>query len=412
MEQEQISAGNRNSENNQEKASQSTTWSDSLRYISIVFLIILAVFVLYLSRSRLSLILIAALAAYLLSPLVYILNSKLHIKRSVAIILSYIFLFLIVCGVIAIVIPWVTMQLNEFFEVDWDKIIVGLATWLEDVDQNFIVPSISLGNAEIDLTEPLDNLRNWILSFRFSEIDFQSLLPGLSGAAQKVLNIGTNVISQVASVLLSALTAIMASIHFCNDGRKLKGWTLNLFEDKYKPEVKMLLEHIGRIWTNYFAGELKLMLAVGIGTFAMFAILGVRWALLLGIIAGFCEVVPNIGPILACVPAVIIALIFGSSWLPVSNFLLAILVIAASVIVQQVENIFLVPHIMGNALELHPAVIIIGIMILSTKLGVWGAILAAPLIGLAREILRFVIRKIKREDPYPELSTTEQQPEQ
>lgn len=409
MEQEQIISSNNGAEVNPKK---STTWSESLRYIAIVFLVIVVVFALYVSRGSLSLILISALAAYLASPLVFVFEKKLHIKRNIAIILAYLVFFLIVCGVIAIVIPWITTQLTEFFAVDWEQIIGSVVNWLDDVDQNFIVPSINIGNTEIDLTEPLENLRDWVMSLRFYSIDFESLLPSISGAAQKVLNIGTNVISQIASVLLSALTALMASIHFCNDGRKLKGWTLNLFEDKYKPEVKMLIEHVERIWTNYFAGEFKLMAAVGIGTFAMFAILGVRWAVLLGIIAGFCEVVPNIGPILACVPAVIIALIFGSSWLPVNNFILAILVIAASVIVQQVENIFLVPHIMGNALDLHPAVIIIGIMVLSTKLGIWGAILAAPIIGLAREILRFVIKKIKREDPYPELSETEQQPEQ
>ncbi len=409
MEQRNIVAVESNSETAQKQSPKSTTWSDSLRYIAIVFLVIIAVFVIYISRSRLSLILISALAAYLLSPLVYLLHKKLHIKRSVAIILAYIFFFLLVFGVFAIVVPWITTQLTEFFSVDWEKIIDSVVNWLDNLDKNFIVPTVNLGGTEIDLTEPLEKLREWVLSFRLSSIDIQSILPNISGAAQKVLNIGTNVVSQVASILISALTAIMASIHFCNDGRKLKGWALNLFEDKYKPEVKALIEHVEQIWTNYFAGELKLMLAVGLGTFALFAILGVRWALLLGIIAGFCEVVPNIGPILACVPAVIIALIFGSSWLPVNNFVLAILVVVASVIVQQVENIFLVPHIMGNALDLHPAVIIIGIMVLSTKLGIWGAILAAPLIGLAREILRFIIRKIKREDPYPEITATEQQ---
>ncbi len=409
MEQGNIIVAESNSETEPKQAKQSTVWTDSLRYIAIVFLVIIAVFIVYISRNRLSLILISALAAYLLSPLVYVLNKKLHIKRSVAIILAYIFFFLIVFGVFAIVVPWVTSQLTEFFSVDWDQIIDGVVKWLDNVDQKVIVPTVNLGGTEIDLTEPLEKLREWVLSFRISSIDIQSLLPNISGAAQKVLNIGTNVVSQVASILISGLTAIMASIHFCNDGRKLKGWTLNLFEDKYKPEVKALIEHIGQIWTNYFAGEIKLMLVVGLGTFALFAILGVRWALLLGIIAGFCEVIPNIGPILACVPAIIIALIFGSSWLPVNNFVLAILVVVASVIVQQVENIFLVPHIMGNALDLHPAVIIIGIMVLSTKLGIWGAILAAPIIGLAREILRFIVRKIKREDPYPEIVTTEQQ---
>ena len=80
-----------------------------------------------------------------------------------------------------------------------------------------------------------------------------------------------------------------------------------------------------------------------------------------------------------------------------------ILAVAAAVIIQQTENIFLVPHIMGNALELHPVVVLIGIMVLSSRMGILGAVFAAPMIALCKEILYFIIYKIKRQDPYPEL---------
>ena len=163
------------------------------------------------------------------------------------------------------------------------------------------------------------------------------------------------------------------------------------------------MHRIHLVWDSYFAGELKLMLFIGVITFLAYLLLGIRWALLLGVIAGFCEVVPNIGPILAAVPAVLSALIFGSRWIPLNNFVIVLLVVVVSVAIQQTENIFLVPHIMGNALELHPVVIIIGIMALSSRLGILGAIFAAPMIALAKEILYFIIYKIRQQDPYPEL---------
>ena len=125
--------------------------------------------------------------------------------------------------------------------------------------------------------------------------------------------------------------------------------------------------------------------------------------MVLGIIAGFCEVVPNIGPILATIPAFVSALIFGSRWIPLNNVAVAVIAVIVAVIIQQTENIFLVPHIMGNALELHPVVVLIGIMALSSRMGLLGAVFAAPLIALSREVLYFIIMKIKRDDPYPEI---------
>ena len=58
---------------------------------------------------------------------------------------------------------------------------------------------------------------------------------------------------------------------------------------------------------------------------------------------------------------------------------------------------------MGNALELHPVIIIIGIMALSSRLGILGAVFAAPMIALTKEVLYFIIKKIKKQDPYPEI---------
>ena len=199
------------------------------------------------------------------------------------------------------------------------------------------------------------------------------------------------------------VTTVMASIYFCRDGHGIWGYIIDLFEEKYQPEISELLHRLRMVWSSYFAGELKLMLIVGLITFLVYMAMGLRWALLLGVIAGFCEVVPNIGPTLATIPAIISALIFGSNWIPFNNIIVAIIAVIAAILIQQVENIFLVPHIMGNALELHPVIIIIGIMALSTRLGVLGAVFAAPMIALAKEILYFIIKKIKKQDPYPDL---------
>ncbi|OQA28079.1 MAG: hypothetical protein BWY58_00607 [Chloroflexi bacterium ADurb.Bin344] len=82
---------------------------------------------------------------------------------------------------------------------------------------------------------------------------------------------------------------------------------------------------------------------------------------------------------------------------------MVLVVIIAYILIQQIENIIVVPRVMSHALDIHPVLIIIGILILNKKIGLFGALLAAPILGLLKVTLHFVTCKIRNEDPYPEL---------
>lgn len=378
-------------------------WSNSIRYIALVAMAALLIFALYIARSSLNLVLIAMLIAYLLSPIVRFFQKRLHFKRGLAVAVAYIILLILVIVAISFILPWISEKVQAFFMLDWPMLIGRIDGWLDTWIKELEVNQFTVGGFEIDLATPLIEFRQQINSINAKSINIQDMVPNISSILQNAVMISTDMIGRVVTVLLMGLTATMASIHFSKDGYKLGGFIVNLFEEKYRPELRELLHRLGEIWHNYFAGELKLMLFIGLLSCAVFGALGLKWALLLGIIAGFCEVVPNIGPILACVPAAISALVFGSSWLDVNNILLLLIVVVACIVIQQLENIIIVPRIMGDALDLHPVVIILGILILSSRLGIFGALLASPLIGLSKEVLSFVVKKIKQEPPYPEI---------
>ena len=378
-------------------------WTNSVRYIALVCLILIFVSICYVIRGSLTLIILAALVAYLLNPLVRFLHQKLRFKRNLAIAVAYLFLLILISVAVSIIIPWVTQAIRNFFAMDWPQVLSTLYEYVDYLTEEIDAAAISIGGFTLDLTKPLQSLMDSIQSLRAESINIEYFIPDLSTTVRQIFSISTNVFGQIFTGLIMAVTAIMASVYFCRDGHKVFDYFVNMFEEKYQPEVSELLSRLRLVWSSYFAGELKLMLYVGIITFAVYLALGLRWALLLGLIAGFCEVVPNIGPTLATIPAIISALIFGSSWIPLNNIVIAIFAVVAAVIIQQTENLFLVPNIMGNALELHPVVIIIGILTLSSRIGIFGAIFAAPLIALSKEILYFIISKIKRQDPYPEL---------
>ena len=383
-------------------------WTNGVRYIALVGMIILIIFLGYLVRGSLTLLAIAAIVAYLMNPIARFFHTKLHISRNLSIVIAYILFIILIVIIVSSIIPQITQAVRNFFAIDWPQVLNAIDGYLELLENEVDAASITIGGFTIDFSKPLEALQERIQTFRMESINIESFIPDLTTAAGRVFSFSTGFFGQVFTGLILTITAVMASIYFCRDGHKLGGFVINIFEEKYQPEIRELMRRIRIVWDSYFAGELKLMLLIALITFGVYSLLGIRWALLLGVIAGFCEVVPNIGPILATFPAFLSALIFGSRWIPWNNIAISVLAVIAAILIQQTENIFLVPHIMGNALELHPVVIIIGIMVLSSRMGLLGAIFAAPMIALAKEVLYFIIYKIKRQDPYPELYNEKQ----
>ncbi len=384
---------------------QNRQWSDTLRYMALTGLAIFLIVVVYVSRGSLSLIISAAIIAYILAPLANFLTNKLRLNRNLSVIISYLILIIIAVLLLVLVIPQITVRIQNFLNSDWPTTINSIDRWIEDLIRKFEVDKPGIGGFSIDLTVPLTELRNYMSSVDVKGFDVQSIVPDLSAALGSIVTVGANVLSRIMGVLLAIITTIMASIHFCRDGWKLSNTIVNQFPEIYRPEIRELLERLGGVWNNYFLGQVKLMLIIGIVTFAVTTALGLKWALLLGIIAGFLEIVPNIGPIVAAVPAIISAAIFGSQWLPVSNLMMVIVVIAAYVLIQQTENAIIVPRIMSEALDLHPVLVILGVLILSGRLGIIGALMAAPILGIIKVLLHYLACKIRKEDPYPEIFT-------
>jgi predicted PurR-regulated permease PerM len=166
-------------------------------------------------------------------------------------------------------------------------------------------------------------------------------------------------------------------------------------------EAGILLGRIARLWLAFIRGQVILMLVVGVITWLGLIALGVPHALALGAAAGLLEIVPNLGPVISTALGAVVALQYGSSYLPISNPLLAVLVILFYVLVQQVENIFIVPRVMGDALKLPALVVLAGITAGAAVGGVPGALLATPVIATARELWRFYRHKRRGEEPFP-----------
>jgi predicted PurR-regulated permease PerM len=151
----------------------------------------------------------------------------------------------------------------------------------------------------------------------------------------------------------------------------------------------------------WLRGNITLMVVIGVTVWIGNLILGTPNAFFLGVISGLLELIPTIGPALALIPAVLVALTQGSSHFDVSNFSFAIIVLIFYLLVQVLENNFVVPRVMGQELKLHPLVVLIGILVGAASFGVLGALLAAPVIAMAKIVLKYLYMKVLGEDPFP-----------
>lgn len=166
------------------------------------------------------------------------------------------------------------------------------------------------------------------------------------------------------------------------------------------PDTYRLSRELGEVWDAYLRGQLLISIVVGFLTTGAYGLLGLPSALGLGFLAGVLNFVPSIGAIIAAIPAVLVAWIRGSSYLPLGSLGMVLLVIAVSVIIGQIETLYLRPVLVGRRVHLHPVVVIIGTVAGALIGGILGILLAAPVIASARVLLGYTYRKLLDLEPF------------
>jgi predicted PurR-regulated permease PerM len=184
---------------------------------------------------------------------------------------------------------------------------------------------------------------------------------------------------------------------------------VSLAPPSYQGDMRRFFYELAKVWSAYLRGQLILCIAVGMAVYIAALILGLPNAPILGLLAGLLEFIPNLGPIVAAAPAVIIALLTQSSTFPfLSGLPFALIVAGTYVVIQQVESYYMVPRVMGGSLNLHPVVVIIAVVVGASVAGALGIILAAPLTATLRLVGTYIYGKLFDIDPFPTQFTASQ----
>jgi predicted PurR-regulated permease PerM len=206
----------------------------------------------------------------------------------------------------------------------------------------------------------------------------------LQGAAKEIVLSILNFAAAFANTVVDIVLVLFFAFWFMVDGDKMRRGFNRLFPRKYLERVIFVEDTISKVLGRYIRAQLTMAAIIGVSSGVGCLALGVPFPAVIGVLAFFFELIPMVGPVLASLPAILIALFQPASFLGIP---LVIPVIVFFVLMQFLENNILAPHITGDAVGLHPVWALLSLLIGAEIAGIFGALFAVPVAGVISVLL-------------------------
>jgi predicted PurR-regulated permease PerM len=369
-------------------------WQEPTKYIVGGGLSLAVLFLLYISRSVIPTVIVAALLALIVHPVIGFFQRRLRLRRGLSIALTYLLIVSLLILIPLILVPSIINAVNDLASLDFQA-------WAESAAQS--VQNLSGTVAGIPvvnwlLTPLLDSISTAFQGVSITPtpetVSYDAAMGGLIDSLARTLGLVASVLGPVVSAVVSIVFMLLISLHLSLSGQRMMEGFPDLLPPRYAPELTALARRLGEVWVSFLRGQFALMAIIGVLVWLGNAILGNRYPLLLGLISGTLEIIPNLGPALALIPGVSFALIFGSNHFAMEPLTFALIVLVFYLLVQVFENQVIVPYVLGGELDVPPLAVILGVMIGGTVAGILGVLLATPFIASGREVFRYLYDKI------------------
>jgi predicted PurR-regulated permease PerM len=350
-------------------------WSGQTK--TLVGLLLVVFFIYLLSRFQVVIppLVIAIIWAYIVSPVARFFHKRTRLHRVLAVLLANILFLAIITSLLMLLIPTLASQFT-ILDLDVQQYMRQARTLL-----GF---RVVIGSQVIDLPRVLDEIQ-----------------VALRGFVQPIIGQTLNIAMGIITSVIWVVFIFIVSFYLVRDSDNLNKWVEGLIPDSILPDFIWLRNEIGGIWSAFFRGQLVLGLVVAAIITVAGLILGLPLALAMGILAGLLEFLPSIGHGIWLILAASLALLTGSTWIPIPNWAFMLLVIGFHFVFQQFDLNYLIPRIIGRSVHLPPLVVILGIVAGAVTAGILGIPLAAPTIASARVLGRYIHANLLDLPPYP-----------
>lgn len=354
------------------------------RYLMLAVLVLLLAGIAYWLRAVFKPLLLAALISYLLYPFVDVLHTHLKMKRKAAANLVYFVTLAVLIALPSTLIPVLADELQTLVN---DLLLV-----VDQIEALLARPFYFFG-----LTFHLQAL---IPAFKDSLTSFLSPLP--QDAWRLIETASTNA--------LWFLVIVIGAYYFLTAWEEMREWLIHLAPVAWQNDLRRLYAEIRAVWMAYLRGQLTLMLIVAVTFSLLWSIIGLPGALILGLLGGLFSIVPDVGPFLATLLAVLVALLEGSTWIPWDRIWFAALVAGLYGVLINIKNIWLRPYILGRSVHMHEGLVFIVIIAAVVSTGILGAFLVVPVLASAGVLARYLRRRLLGLPPFSESSALPEVP--
>lgn len=317
--------------------------------------------------TTLAAIVISIILAYIINPLVSYLETK-KISRRLGVLIVYVGFVLIFVVLFLVVLPKTIQELRNLF--------TSLPNLVNDVNLRIL-----------DSADHIEKVTN---------IDMSRILKNIQDGIEQYLNsIQTSLVERLRSMasgmyaafgrMVSFVLVLILTYYFTVDKNRIKVKLYKLIPSNYRSDILYLGSEINAAMLEFVKGKLLLAVIVGVMTTIMLLILGVNFAVAIGLITIVADIIPYIGPFLAFIPAFFFSVM--DSWTK------AIWVSIFFVFLQWAENNLFAPKILGKRTGLHPAVVLLCIVIGGGTFGVIGMILSVPVFSILTILKNFTMMK-------------------
>jgi predicted PurR-regulated permease PerM len=310
----------------------------------------------------------AGLIAYLLSPVVNQITRLTKLKRKPAANIVFIVLLTVLVTLLVTVIPNV---------LDDTRTVIRNLNASLDVYQKTLTQPFDVNGIPVYLGGLIPAVRVTLS---------ETIIPRPEQALQ--------ILQTTSRGFLWFLVIMVTTYNLMTEWDKLRDWLIGLAPENYHKDVWRLYTEIKNIWLGYLGGQVRLMFILAVIYAVAWAIIGLPGAIFMGMLAGFLNLVPEVGPGATALIAMLIALLEGSNFLPISNGWFALLTGSVYLILNNFKSIYLQPRILAKSVFLPEGVVFVAIIAAIVLQGMLGVLIVVPVLASAAIIGRYLRRKL------------------
>lgn len=327
--------------------------------LGIIALVVLVVYFISQLRQIFALFFLMIAIVYLLKPIVDFFESK-GVPRILAVALTYLIVLLVIALILTYLIPIILNQGTLFvkkFPGYLDAEIEFMKSWRGRLLDIRVPPE-----AITILEDSIDNLKD-------TGFALLSSVPGFT------LNIF--------SIIFYCILAPFLAFYLLKDFDKVRETMINLIPTSYRKESIDILGQVDIVLSGFLRGQFLVALAVGVLASILFAIIGIDFSVVLGMMVGILNIVPYFGPILGGIIAALVAFFKAP--------ILALWVVLAMLFVSIIDATLISPNIMSQQVDLHPVLIAFSLLLGGALLGMLGVLIAIPIAAVGKALVYYFV---------------------